>query len=132
MNFKSKTQKNIEKHTQAKFSSIMDLLNGFILDGTIGNYKQAELPPMHQNLENIQELIIPEISIFIFDRGYNAMELYAHIISMNSYFIVRLKDKNYIDDRYKITGNNAGIELEITKERLKKFHNKDLKEKYSK
>ena len=130
--FQIKDTEKYRKTYSSQISSIMDLLNGFILDGTIGNYKQAELPLMHQNLENIQELIIPEITIFIYDRGYNAMELYAHIISMNSYFIVRLKDKNYIDDRYKITGNNAGIELEITKERLKKFHNKDLKEKYSK
>ena len=130
--FQIKNTEKYRKPAQAKFSSIMDLLNGFILDGIIGNYKQAELPLMHQNLENIQELIIPEKSIFIFDRGYNAMELYAHIMSMSSYFIVRLKDKSYIDDRYKITENDAEIELELTKQRLKKFHNKDLKEKYSK
>ena len=43
------------------------------------------------------------------------MELYAHIMSMNSYFIVRLKDKSYIDDRYEITENDAEIELELTK-----------------
>ena len=60
------------------------------------------------------------------------MELYANIMSMNSYFIVRLKDRNYIDDRYKITENDAEIQLEITKERLKKFYNKSLKGKYSK
>ena len=130
--FQIKNTEKYRKPAQAKFSSIMDLLNGFILDRIIGNYKQAELPLMHQNLENIQELIIPEKSIFIFDRGYNAMELYAHIMSMSSYFIVRLKDKSYIDDRYKITENDAEIELELTKQRLKKFHNKDLKEKYSK
>ena len=110
----------------------MDLLNGFILDGIIGNYKQAELPLMHKNIENIQDLITPEKSIFIFDRGYNAMKLYANIMSMDSYFIVRLKDRNYIDDRYKITENDTEIQLEITKDRLKKFHNKTLKEKYSK
>ena len=120
------------KPAMAKFSSIMDLLNGFILDGIIGNYKQAELPLMHKNIENIQDLITPEKSIFIFDRGYNAMELYANKMSMNSYFIVRLKDRNYIDDRYKITENDSEIQLEITKDRLKKFHNKTLKEKYSK
>ena len=120
------------KPAMAKFSSIMDLLNGFILDGIIGNYKQAELPLMHQNLDNIQDLIIPEKSIFIFDRGYNAMELYAHIISLNSYFIVRLKDKSYIEERYKIKENDSEIKIKLTKDRLKKFHNPLLKEKYSK
>lgn len=130
--FQIKDTEKYRKSAQAKFSSIMDLLNGFILDGIIGNYKQAELPLMHKNIENIQDLITPEKSIFIFDRGYNAMELYANIMSMNSYFIVRLKDRNYIDDRYKITENDSEIQLEITKDRLKKFHNKTLKEKYSK
>ena len=130
--FQIKDTEKYRKPAQAKFSSIMDLLNGFILDGIIGNYKQAELPLMHKNIENIQDLITPEKSIFIFDRGYNAMELYANIMSMNSYFIVRLKDRNYIDERYKITENDSEIQLEITKDRLKKFHNKTLKEKYSK
>lgn len=118
------------KPAMAKFSSIMDLLNGFILDGIIGNYKQAELPLMHQNLENIQELIKPKKSIFIFDRGHNAIELYARIITINSYFIVRLKDKSYIDDRYTITENDTKIKIELTKARLKKFHNPKLKLKY--
>lgn len=129
--FKIKNTPKYRKPARAKFSSIMDLLNGFILDGIIGDYKQAELPLMHQNLQNIQDLIIPKKSIFIFDRGYNAMELYAHIMSLNSYFIVRLKDKNYIDDRYMITENDAEIEIELTKTRLKKFHNPTLKTKYS-
>ena len=92
----------------AKFSSIMDLLNGFILDGIIGK------------------------SIFIFDRGYNAMELYAHIMSINSYFIVRLKDKSYIDERYTIKENDSEIKIKLTKDRIKKFHNPSLKEEYGK
>ena len=106
------------KPAMAKFSSIMDLLNGFILDGIIGNYKQAELPLMHQNLDNIQDLIIPEKSIFIFD--------------INSYFIVRLKDKSYIDERYTIKENDSEIKIKLTKDRIKKFHNPSLKEEYGK
>lgn len=43
---------------------------------------------------------------------------------MNSYFIIRLKDKSHIDDIYKITENDTEIELELTKEGLKKFHNR--------
>ena len=55
------------------------------------------------------------------------MELYVNIISINSYFIVRLKDRNYIDDRYKITENDSEIQLEITKERLKKIPQQNSK-----
>ena len=35
----------------------MDLLNGFILDKIIGNYKQAELPLMHQHLKDVKNMI---------------------------------------------------------------------------
>lgn len=71
--------------SDAKFSGLMDVMNGFLLDGIIGNHRQAELPLMHQNLDNIQDIINPTQSIFIFDRGYTAMELFVHIIEMNSF-----------------------------------------------
>ena len=119
------------KPCMGKFSSIQDVLNGFILDGILGNYKEGELPLMHQNLSNIENIIIPEKSIFTFDRNYNAMELYARIIEMNSYFIVRLKDTSYKKERSKITSNDSPISLELTNSRLKKFHDEYLKEKYS-
>ena len=75
--------KNIPKYRKpaiAKFLSIMNLLNGFILDEIIENYKQVELLLMHQNLENIKDFITPEKSIFIFDRGYVRQE--ASLISI--------------------------------------------------
>ena len=43
---------------------------------------------------------------------------------------IRLKDKSYIDDRYTITENDTKIKIELTKARLKKFHNPELKLKY--
>ena len=97
----------------------------------LGNYKQGELPLMHQNLSNIKNMIIPEKSIFVFDRNYNTIELYARIIEKNSYFLVRLKDNVYKKERSKITSNDSPIKLELTSDRLKKFHNEELKEKYS-
>ena len=125
---------NTPKYTKpcmGKFSSIQDVLNGFMLDGILGNYKEGELPLMHQNLLNIKNMIIPEKSVFTFDRNYNAMELYARIIEMNSYFVVRLKNKSYKKERSKITSNDSPISLELTKSRLNKFHDETLKEKYS-
>ena len=41
--------------------------------------------------KNLAPKDIPQKSIFIFDRGYNSMELMARIINMNSFFVIRQK-----------------------------------------
>lgn len=110
----------------------MDVKNGFLLDGIIGNHKQAELPLMHKNIDKIQDIINPYKSIFIFDRGYGAMELYAHVMEIDSYFVVRLKDTYYKKERKHVKSNDEEIKLNLTSSRLKKFHDPELKEKYSK
>ena len=94
-----------------KFSSIQDVLNGFILDGTVADYKAGELPLMHQHLKNVKNMIVPEKTIWTLDRGYPAMELYARIIEMNSYFIVRLRKDSYIEERMNITQEDSPISL---------------------
>ena len=48
----------------------------------------------------------------------------ARIIEKNSYFLVRLKDNVYKKKKeVKITSNDSPIKLELTSDRLKKFHN---------
>ena len=120
------------KPAMCKFSSMQDVLNGFILDGIVDNYKAAELPLIHQHLQNIENMVNPVKTIWIFDRGYTAMELYARIIEMNSYFIVRLRKDSYKEERMNITEEDSPISLNITGERLKKFHDLELKNIYSK
>ena len=51
-----------------KFSSLQDVLNGFILDGIVSDYKVAELPLMHQHLPNIENIIDSTRTIWIFDQ----------------------------------------------------------------
>ena len=117
---------------QGKFSSIMDVLNGFILDGILGDFKEDELKLMHRNLKNIKELVNFKKSIFIFDRGYVGMELYARIIELNSYFVVRIRKDDYIKERSKINSKDSPIKLNLIGSRLKKFHDSILNEKYNK
>lgn len=131
--FKVKNNSLVKKEpANAKFSGIMDVLNGFLLDGIIANHGQAELPLMHENLNNISDIINPRNSIFIFDRGYGAMELYAHLIEMKTYFVVRLQDEYYKKERKQLQSNDEEIKLYLTGNRLKKFRIQEFKEKYSK
>lgn len=120
------------KPAMCKFSSVQDVLNGFILDGIVDDYKAAELPLMHQHLQNIENMITSSKTIWIFDRGYTAMELYARIIEMNSYFIVRLRKDSYKEEMKTIIDEDSPISLNIDGNRLKKFHDTELKNIYSK
>ena len=58
------------------------------------------------------------------------MELYARIMEMNSYFIVRLRKDSYIEEKMNITQENSHISLKIP--RSLKFHDSELKNSYSK
>ena len=60
------------------------------------------------------------------------MELYARIIELNSYFVIRIKSDDYKKERSKITSNDSPIKINLIADRLKKFHDPILKEKYSK
>ena len=118
--------------SQAKFSSIMDVLNGQILDGILGNFKDDELKLMHENLKNIDGLVNYEKSIFTFDRGFVGMELYARIMDLGGYFVVRIRKTDYKDERKQIQSNDSPIKLKLDGNRLSRFKDPILKEKYSK
>lgn len=130
--FNIKDTPKYRKPAMCKFSSVQDVLNGFILDGIVDDYKSAELPLMHQHLQNIENMITSSKTIWIFDRGYTAMELYARIIEMNSYFIVRLRKDSYKEEMKTIIDEDSLISLNIDGNRLKKFHDTELKNIYSK
>ena len=130
--FNIKDTPKYRKPAMCKFSSVQDVLNGFILDGIVDDYKAAELPLMHQHLQNIENMITSSKTIWIFDRGYTAMELYARIIEMNSYFIVRLRKDSYKEEMKTIIDEDSLISLNIDGNRLKKFHDTELKNIYSK
>lgn len=130
--FNIKNTPKYRKPAMCKFSSIQDVLNGFILDGIVADYKAAELPLIHQHLQNVENMLDPTKTIWIFDRGYTAMELYARIIEMNSHFIVRLRKDSYKEERKNINEEDSLISLNITGSRLKKFHDPHLKNIYSK
>ena len=96
------------------------------------DYKAAELPLIYQHLQNVENMVNFMKTIWIFDQGYIAMELYARIIEMNSYFIVRLRKDSYKEERKNMMKEYSPISLNITVNRLKKFHDLELKNIYSK
>ena len=116
----------------AKFSAVMDVLNGYIVDGTLGNFKEGDFPMMHSNLENLHDVVDFPNSIFTFDRGYVGMELYARMVELGTNFVVRLRKDAYKDEISNMQSDDEIVKLKLTGERLEKFHDPELKAKYEK
>ena len=130
-----KVKNNTLRYTQpseAKFSALMDLLNGYIIDGVLGNFRQSERELLKTNLENSMDILNFENSILTLDRGYVSLELMAWLKELNIYFIQRLKNNTYKAEVNQIRTNDSPINIKLNSSRLRSFKNQELKEKYNK
>ena len=112
------------------FCGITDVLNDFIIDGLMGERGIGEMTLIHQNIQNCKNLIEPENSIFTFDRGFVALELICRLISMNTYFVIRLRKDSYIEERENIKTDDSPISIPLTEKRLIIFKDPELKEQF--
>lgn len=122
-------KENYDKKINVVFSGVVDVLNDFIIDGLIGKRGVGEHTLIHKNIEKCKRLIIPEESIFIFDRGYNSIELMVRIIEMHSYFVIRLRKATYIGERESMTSDDEIVQIELDKTRRNQFQNNYFKNK---
>ncbi|AWX31608.1 IS4 family transposase [Methanosphaera sp. BMS] len=120
---------NYNRVPQVIFSGVVDVLNDFIIDGLIGRRGVGEHTLIHKNIENCRRLIIPEESIFIFDRGHNSIELMVRIIEMHSFFVIRLKKDTYTCEREGMTFDDEIVQIGLDKIRRKKFKSNHFKNK---
>ena len=77
------------------FCRIVDVLNDFLIDGIMGERGIGEMTLIHQNMQNVEDLIEPAQSIFTFVRGFVALELICRLMAMNTYFVIRLRKNRY-------------------------------------
>ncbi len=107
----------------------MDVLNGFILDGIIDNYKKADLNFVEDHINNCKKLININKTIFIFNRGYVSLSLYATLLSNKTYFVSRLAKNSYIHEQKYLKSDDETIIINANSNRLNKFKNISLKKR---
>ena len=111
----------------ARVSTMVDVLNEFILSSTIISRKSSEPDLAIDHLEDVKNIIDLEKTISICDRGYDSKKLMLKIMQLNSYFVIRLKKTTFIDQRYKLTKNDEIIEVPLTKSFIKTLPDKKLR-----
>jgi len=128
-----KVKKKTLKYTQpseAKFSGLMDLLNGYMLDGELGHFRQSERDLLKMNILNAQDIIDFEKVILTLDRGYVSLEMMAWLKELNIYFVQRLNNSYYKKEVSEIKTCDSPIKLSLKGGRMRGFKDPEIKEKY--
>ena len=112
---------NYKNPSEAKFTAIMDLLNGQIIDGKLGIFRQSERELLKINLKNSKKFLDSQKSILTLDRGFISLEIMATLIENGIYFVQRHNSQYYKQEISQIKSNG-----------LRGFKDPQLKEKYSK
>ena len=123
---------NYRNPSEAKFTAIMDVLNGHIIDGELGDFRQSERELMKINVSNAQNLIDFSNSILTLDRGFLSLEIMAWLNEKGIYFVQRLKIGAYKAEVNQIKDFDSPIDIKLNSGRLRAFKDPELKEKYSK
>ena len=120
---------NHSHHTAtARVSTMVDVLNEFIISSAISNRKYSEVKHAISHLEDAKDKIDLTKTITIYDRGYPSKDLILKTMDLNSYFIIRLKKDTFIEQRQNITTNDEIIEVPIDKDYLRRISDNEIKE----
>ena len=66
-------------------------------------------------------------TITTYDRGYDALELMLKHKSINSYFLIRLKADDFINEGKHMKTKDEIIDLTINENRTRNFYDEELK-----
>ena len=85
-------------------SMIYDVLNDFEID----YYITSEKTLIFRNLANLfqMDFLKKENKIFIFDRGYQSIEFFHHLMRKKEKFVFRLRANDYKNEMAKLRSND--------------------------
>ena len=84
---------NNRKFTSGLASMIYDVLDDYIIHGSLHRYLAPEREAAKEHMKTIETLDIYKNSIVIFDRGYYSEDMFRYCVEHNHLCLIRLKDK---------------------------------------
>lgn len=117
---------------RARISCITDTLTNMIVSADLNVEASSEPKIAVNQINKLENIIDLQNSILMGDRGYDSVEMIINIIEHQSYFIIRLKDTTFKNERKYLTGDDEYIWINMNNRRLKNVENKEIREKYLK
>ena len=110
----------------ARVSTLVDVLNEFILSSSITNRKESEVKLASNHLNDVKSKINLRKTIIICDRGYGSKQLMLKIMKHHSKFVIRLRSTTFKEKRAKMTKNDQIIWIPLDETYIKTIKDKKL------
>ena len=128
--YQSKLGKNDGKVARIKLSNCYDLLNHYVLDTELEEYKHSENELAKRHMKEIEEIIKDYTIISIRDRGYLSLSYMFHSVMENKKFVIRLNQRYFKLEQNLMAANDDWVEIQYQYDRIRK-HIQDDKELYN-
>ncbi len=123
--YKSINAKDEDRVARIKLSNCYDVMNGYVLDTEIAEYKHWELDLALKHMNNLEYLTKYFNILYIMDRGYFSLAVMYHLMKENKKFVIRL-NKQYLKTEQKLMKTDDEIvEIKYQYDRINNYKEKD-------
>ena len=99
----------------SSISCAYDCLNNYILDSQINRFKYSEVDASIDHINNINNILSDDETIYVFDRGYFCFRLLYEVFNKN--FIFRLRSDFLKIEQKSLKSNDEMVNIEFTSRR---------------
>ena len=125
--YKSKEGATSGRVARIKLSNCYDILNNYVLDTEIEEYKHSENELADRHMKKVEEIIKKYPVISIRDRGYLSLPYIFNCLKDNKKFVIRLNKRYLQFEQNLMTSNDEWIDIQYQYDRMHRYIKKDEK-----
>ena len=123
--YKSINSKDDDRVARIKLSNCYDVINGYVLDTEIAEYKHGEMDLAIKHIKSTNYITEYFPIIYVMDRGYFSLAAMYHFINEGTKFIIRL-NKNYLKTEQKsMKYDDEIVKIKYQYDRIRNYKDKD-------
>lgn len=123
--YKTKTGKDAGNIARIKLSNCYDLLNCYVLDTEVEEYKHSENDLAERHMKVVDELITNYPVISIRDRGYFSLSYMYHSVKNDKKFVIRLNKRYLKPEQKSMNSDDEWVEIQYQYDRIRNYKDID-------
>ncbi len=123
--YKSVNATDDDRIARIKLSNCYDVINGYVLDTEIAEYKHWEVDLALKHIDNLEYLAPHFNFLYVMDRGYFSLSVMYRLMKENKKFVIRLNKRFLKSEQKTMKTNDEIVEIKYQYDRIRNYKDKD-------